>query len=208
MHFSVQKEILQKKQSPGKGLIDVLILIIAIPVIIIAGISLSLYFFFLWLKNNIFKEAIKLSAEDNYHLELDLIHNEHLHITLIEDEFDAELTQLNEAWQQKVYNEETCLYRTRTIPVIPALEGGITCFYLKEQYDGLFLQLLPTSKDNAIQTLNTQLVFINYERLDLTFIDETGPFFLYNDDKNAQQIKGFNKKEQLTITLLLNNAVI
>ncbi len=202
MHFSVQKEITRKKQSPFKGLIDVLILIIAIPVIIIAGISLSLYSFLLWIKNSIFKEAINLSADDHYHLELDLVHNEHVHIILIEDEFDIELTQLNEAWQQEVYNEETCLYRTQTIPVIPELEGGITCFYFKEQYNGLILQVLPMSKNNDGQTLNTQLVFINYESLDLTWIDETGPFFLYNDDKNVQQVKGFNKKEQLILELL------
>jgi hypothetical protein len=202
MHFSVQKKIIQKKQSPLKGLVNVLILTIAIPVIIIAGISLSLYFLFLWLKNKIFKEKIIESAEDNYYLELDLIYNEHVHIILIEDEFDIELTQLNNAWQENVYNEETCLYRTRTIPLIPALEGGITCFYFKEQYNGLFLQVLPIRKNNKMQTLHTQLIFIDYEKLDLTLIDETGPFFLYNDDKNVQQIKGFNKEEELTLELL------
>lgn len=202
MHFSVQKNIVQKKQSPVKGVVNVLILIIAIPVIIIAGLGLSVHFLVLWLKNKIFKEKIIESAEDNYYLEIDLIHNGHVHITLIEDEFDIELTQLNEAWQENVYNEETCLYRTRTIPLIPALEGGITCFYFKEQYNGLFLQVLPISKNNEMQTLHTQLVFIDYENFDFTLIDETGPFFLYNDDKNAQLIKGFNREEQLTLELL------
>ena len=200
MYFSVKKNIIQKKQSSFKGSINLFILVLAIPVIIVAGISVSIYFSFLWLKHKIIKEKIPELAEDHYHFEIDLIHNEHLHITLIEDELDIELTQLNEAWQEKVYHDETFLYRAHTVPLIPALDGGICCFYYKDIFDGLLLQILPVDKNTEV--LNTQLVFINYKNFEIKLIDTTGPFFLYNDDKNVRIIRGFNKKEKISIELM------
>lgn len=200
MYFSVRKNIIQKKQSSFKDSINLFILLLAIPVIIIAGISVSIYFSFLWLKDKIIKEKIPEPAQDHYHFEIDLIHNEHLHITLIEDELDIELTQLNEAWQEEVYNDETFLYRAHTVPLIPALNGSICCFYCKEIFDGLLLQILPVDKNTG--GLNTQLVFINYKNFEIKVIDATGAFFLYNDDKNARIIRGLNKKEKITIELM------
>jgi uncharacterized protein YpmB len=201
MHFLVHKNIIQKNPSRFKNLVNIFILLIAIPVIIIAAISLSLYFLFLWCKAVFLKKEDAQSPDSNYHLDLDLIHNKSIRITLTEDEADIELTELNEAWQEQVYNEETCLYRFRSIPVIPALEDGICCFYYKEQDDGLILQVLPGDSLNR-KLLNTSLIFVDYECFVTRLIDEAGPFFLYNDVKNPQVIRGFNKKADIILELI------
>jgi hypothetical protein len=201
MQFSVKKNITPKKKQSYKRLIDLLILVIAIPVLIIAGISLSLYFVFTWLRDLLVNKNGAGLPEETYHLRLDLVQNEQVHLVLVEDELDTELTMLNEAWHEQVYNEETCLYRLKTAPLIPALEGSICCFYFKEAYNGILLQLVPNTSDDASGLL-TRLVFLNYKDLQVSLVDETGPFFLFNDENDRCLIHGFNKKEKISLELL------
>lgn len=202
MGFSIRKNITLKKQSPLRGLFNIIILMVAIPVVLIAIISLSIYFLFLWLKGLLRKEKNVTLATENYHFEQDLISNEYVRIIMVEDEFDVELTRLNEAWMEKVNPQETCLYRVRTIPVISALEGGICCFYCKEQNGGVLLQVLTNHAADNNAPLSSELLFLDYQNLNIKRIDETGVFFLYNDDKNAQLIRGFNRKENMRLEII------
>ncbi len=177
-----------------------MILAIAIPVILIASISLSLYFLFTCFKSFFIKEEVTESGEETYHLEINLVKNEFIQMTMIEDELDVELTKLNEAWQNTVYNEETCLYRARTVPLVPGLNGSVCCFYSREYKGGVLLQILPqviTDYDR----LNSQLIFLSYHDLKMTLVEQLGAYFLFNDEKDADLIKGFNKREKIEISL-------
>lgn len=198
MQFSVTKHISPQKKHPFKAVINMLILAIAIPVILIAAMSLSLYFLFTWFKSFFIKEGVTGSGEETYHLEINMVSNEFLQMTMIEDELDVELTKLNEAWQNTVYNEETCLYRARTVPLVSGLDGSVCCFYSREYKDGILLQMLPQviTDDNL---LNSQLIFLSYLDLKLTLVEQLGAYFLFNDEKNANLIQGFNKREKIEI---------
>ena len=199
MRFSIEKNITLKKESPLKEVVTFLIYIVGIPVIIIAGVSISIYLFFLWLKNKISRQDDITFTDEHYHLEFDLVNNNYIRLILIEDELDNELTELNETWDDEVYtNDESYLYRVRSIPSIPLLDGGICCFYYKEMHDGLILQVFIDDEKIA---LNPILIFLDYKNFEVTQIDKTGPFILKNDDKNAMSILGFSKKEKLRIEL-------
>ena len=202
MRFSVHKNITLKKQSPFRGLVNIFILMVAIPVVLIAVISLSMYYLFLRLRDFILKEKKIEQASENYHFERDLINNDYVRIIMVEDELDMELTRLNEAWMEKVNPEETCLYRVRTIPVVPTLEGTICCYYCNEQNGGVLLQALGSNSTENMAALSSDLLFLNYQNLDVTRIDETGAFFLYNDHKNPQLIRGFNRKENISLEIV------
>lgn len=196
MPYTLIKHITPKKQQPLRAVLNVLIVAIAIPVVVIAWLCLLLYFAFLWVKN-----LGRPSEPDNepYHQELTLLANEQVTITMTEDELDTELTQLNEDWMAEVYNEETCLYRVATVPYIAALHGKICCFYLKEMPDGVILQVLQPFVMNKLP--DTQLIFLHYKTLQITVLDETAPFYLYNESDNPQLIKGFNQKQNIRIEI-------
>jgi DNA-binding transcriptional LysR family regulator len=162
-------------------------------------ISLVVYFSALWLWNLLRRK--ERFPEQSYHVELPLIENEYLRITLVEDELDLELTALNDAWTEKVYNEETCLYRAKSNPVIPELENKIVAFYVKEQEDGVILQVLEEQHGSRGTGLNTELVFLTYKSLHVSRLGSAGPFYLFNDKKNDRLILGISKTEKLKIEL-------
>lgn len=170
----------------------------------LAVISLSVYYVFLWLKGFVVKAEKLNLPEEHYHFETDLIHNEYIQIIMIEDEHDKELTKLNEFWMENVYTKETCLYRAKSVPVIPSIDGAICCFYCKEQKGGVILQLLPYDFSGNTQSKQTKLVYLDYKTLHTTFVAEAGPFFLYNDAENIDLIKGFNKKEEVSMKIILS----
>ncbi len=200
MSYIISKHITVKKKNHFRIVIDILLLIIAVPVVMIAFISLCLVFVFNWLKSFAVGKKPVANEDDFYHLELALIKNSYIQITLTEDELDNELTALNQEWSEQVYNKETCLYRATTVPVIPGLDGMICCFYCKEQPDGVILQVLKVSSETP-GGIDTQMLFLKYADLSISILDNIGPFFLYNDEKNNQVIKGFNEKENLIIEL-------
>lgn len=200
MPYIIRKHISLKKRNPFRIVIDVLLLIIAVPVVIIAFISFCLVFIFTWLKTTLYGKKPVASDDELYHFELELIKNPFVQITLTEDELDIELTALNQQWAEQVYNKETCLYRAGTVPVIPGLNGMICCFYCKEQPGGIILQVLKIPAETP-GGLNTQLLFLQYPDLKISVLDNVGPYFLYNDEKNNYVIKGFNEKEKIVIEL-------
>lgn len=183
-------------------LLNVLIILLAVPVTIIASVCILVYFVFLWTRSLWITESE--TADEPYHLELELIKNDHLKLSLVEDEYDAVLFSLNEEWNREVYREQTCLYRVKAIPAIPALENQVCCFYCKEQLEGTIIQLLDNTAHSLYGQLNTTLILIQYPGLEVTYIDDAGPFFLYNDEKDPGLIRGFNEKEKIEIELVKN----
>jgi hypothetical protein len=133
-------------------------------------------------------------------LELELLSNPYVRITLTEDERDIELAALNQQWAERIYSKETCLYRAGTVPQITGVDGMICCFYAKEQTGGIILQVLKKLSETP-DSLDTQLIFVHYPDLKISVLDETGPYFLYNDEKDNHVIKGFNDKEKVVIEL-------
>lgn len=202
MPYIIRKHITPKKKNPFRIVIDILLLIIAVPVVMIALISLCLVFVFTWLQSMMVSKKPVVSDDDLYHLELELIKNPFVRITLTEDELDTELTALNQQWAEQVYQKETCLYRAATVPQIAGLDGVICCFYCKEQPDGTILQVVKTPAEKS-DGLDTQLLFLHYPDLKISVLDDIGPYFLYNDEKNQHVIKGFNEKENVVIELHL-----
>lgn len=200
MSYIIRKNITLKKENPFRIVIDILLLIIAVPVVIIAGISLCLVFIFTWLRSIMVSKKPVANDDELYYLELELIKNHYVQITLTENELDWELTALNQQWAEHVYNKETCLYRAGTIPLVPGLDGMICCFYCKEQPDGVILQVLKTPAETP-GGLDTQLLFLQYPDLKTSVLDDIGPYFLYNDKRNIHIIKGFNEKEKMVIQL-------
>lgn len=200
MPYIISKHITVRKKNPFRIVTDILLLIIAVPVVIIAFISLCLVFIFNWFRSIVVSKKQVANDDELYYLELELIKNPYVQITLTEDELDTELTALNQEWAQSVYNKETCLYRAVTVPIIPGLDGIICCFYCKEQPDGIILQILkiPAEKHGG---LDTQLLFLQYPDLKISVLDDIGPYFLYNDKKNNTVIKGFNEKQYIAIEL-------
>lgn len=200
MPYIISKHITVRKKNPFRIVIDILLLIIAVPVVIIAFVSLCLVFIFNWFRSIVVSKKQVANDEELYYLELELIKNPYVQITLTEDELDTELNALNQEWAERVYNKETCLYRAVTVPIIPGLDGMICCFYCKEQPDGIILQVLkiPAEKYGG---LDTQLLFLQYPDLKISILDDIGPYFLYNDKKNKHVIKGFNEKEKIAIEL-------
>ncbi|HZG24098.1 MAG TPA: hypothetical protein VEZ17_05930 [Chitinophagaceae bacterium] len=199
--YTITTHITPKKKNPLTGIWNAVILVIAIPVVMIAIISLLVYFSLQWLWNLARKKAPDIS-DQTYHLELPLIENEFVSITMIEDELDTELTTLNDAWTQSVYNQETGLYRAKTNPVIPEIDNKIMAFYLKERPGGAMLQVLKTSFPPGESSLETELIFLSYADLRVSRIGRTGAFYLFNDKKNAELILGINKKEKIRIELV------
>lgn len=201
MPYFISKHITVRKKNPFRFLIDILLLIIAVPVIIIAFISLCVVFIFNWLKSIAVSKKPVADNDELYYLEVELIKNSYVQITLKEDELDTELTALNQEWAERVYNKETCLYRAVTVPLIPGLDGMICCFYCKEQPDGIILQVLRIPAETPDGSFNTQLVFLQYPDLKLSVLDDIGPYCLYNDAKNNHIIKGFNENKKVVIEL-------
>lgn len=201
MPYNIIKHITQKKRNPFLVVVNTLLLIFAVPVVIIALISLIIFFIFMWLKTIFGTEKPSGNIDESYHLELELVDNEYVKIILIEDEQDLELTALNSEWTEKVYNKETCLYRAKTVPYIQGLDGRVCCFYVREQSNGVILQVIKTVADKPIEVLDTQLLFLQFPRLETFVIDEVGPYFLYNDKKDSNLIKGFNERETIIIEL-------
>lgn len=199
MHYKITKHISIKKKIPGARIYTFLIGLLAIPVIIIAFVSLVIYNVLIWTKQLFLKKKTPPLTE-SYFLELPLLDNEFIKITAVEDEADKELTSLNEAWEATAYHHQTYLYRVRTNPFVPALNGKIAGFYLKEQPGGAILQLLP-GKKSGVEPLASQLIYLQYGTLDITFIDEIGLFHLYNDELHSDLISGFNNDEEIKIYL-------
>lgn len=207
MSFVIKKYITPRKQSIWRKPINVLLIIVAVPVTVIAGISLIIYYSLYRIAGLFLKPASNTAMPERYHLELELLHNQHVHISMVEDEADAELVHLNEQWADEVHSQETSLFRAKTNPRLPSLEGRICCYYLKELPQGAVLQVLDDNSSGEYPaTLHTQLVYLNYEDLSLNIIDETGPYYLYNEEKNQAVIKGFNAKNYIEIELALTDA--
>ena len=201
MQYTITRQVTAKKRSPLYGFYRVLIVMIAIPVVAVALLSFVLLFVFSRIQALFAKRGHETPAE-HYHLELPLLKNEFIEIMAVEDESDTELTLLNELWAEKVYHEETYLYRAETSPVIPLLHGKIICFYLKENSAGAFLQLPVIGEVQPVQLPATELVYLQYNDLEVSPIQHIGPFYLYNEDANEDIIKGFNENEELIIRLL------
>ncbi|MEJ7767356.1 MAG: hypothetical protein WKF89_06060 [Chitinophagaceae bacterium] len=197
--YKITKHVTPKMKNPFKGLINVFIIILAVPVIILSIVSLSIYFLVMQIIFLFYRRKPSGVTAEYYHHEFELVHNQHLKITLVEDELDTELSSLNERWMENVYERETCLYRAKTTPVIEELEGEIICFFIKELPEGVVLQVLQGLDHTRL--LTTQLLFLRYHNLKVTVIDEAGPFYLYNDDKNTNLIRGFNKMENIKMVL-------
>ncbi|MBE7174301.1 MAG: hypothetical protein INR73_27255 [Williamsia sp.] len=205
MHYNITKKITVKRQALSSRLltrfIAVLVILVAIPVIIIALLSsvLVAVFSFAYTRiRRLFVPEKPKAPTEAYYIERILLNNPYIQIIAVEDEADEELTELNEQWSAEVGNTETYLYRAKTIPRIPALEGTIICFFLKEQPAGALLQI---PRQQPHQPFSTQLVFLQYTTLQLIPVEPIGPFYLYNDEKNNDLIKGFNNKEELTLYL-------
>lgn len=175
MAYSLIKHITFKRKKPLRQLIDAVIILMAVPVIIIASVCILIYFSFLWVRSLWIKETE--TEDEPYHIELELINNAHLTIFLVEDEHDFALVRLNEEWTKEVNREQTCLYRVKTMPALPALENRVCCFYCKEQPEGTIIQLLDNTVHSLYGHLNTKLVLITYPDLEVNYIDDTGPFF-------------------------------
>jgi len=202
MPYIITKHITVRKKNPFRIVIDILLLIVAVPVVLIAFISLCLVFIFNWLRSIVLSKKPVANEDELYHLKLELIKNPFVRITLTEDELDTELNALNQEWAERVYNKETCLYRAETVPLIPGLDRMICCFYCKEQPDGIILQVLKIPAETP-GGLDTQLLFLQYQDLKILVLDDIGPYFLYNDEKNNNLIKGFNEKETILVELAL-----
>lgn len=203
MHdYYIKKHITLKKKNPFEAVINFFILLVAIPVVAIAVVSLLFYFLFMWIVTTLTKNKTVKSQEERYHYEIELLSNEYIRIILEEDELDANLSYLNECWMENVYNRETCLYRARTVPYIEQLEGKIICFYLKAEPEGAILQVLINDADSNRDLLDTQLIFLDYNTLQITVIDKLGAYYLYNNTKNVNLILGFNKKEKIRIEII------
>lgn len=200
MPYIIRKHITVKKKNPFRIVTDILLLIIAVPVVIIAGISLCLVLIFTRLRSMMASKKPAADNNDLYYLELELTRNPHVQITLTDDERDTELAALNQEWAERIYSKETCLYRAGTVPQIPGVDGMICCFYCKEQPNGIILQVLKKPSEMP-DDLDTQLMFIHYPDLKISILDNIGPYFLYNDEKNNHVIRGFNEKEKIVIEL-------
>ena len=207
MPFLIKKHIIPRKPSIWRKPINVLLMIVAVPVTVIAGVSLIIYYSLYRIAGLFLKPVNNPAIPERYRLELELLHNQHVHISMVEDEGDAELADLNEQWADKVHSQETSLFRARTNPRLPFLEGRICCYYLKELPQGAMLQVLDDNSSGEYPaTLNTRLVYLNYEDLSLNIIDETGPYHLYNEEKNQAVIRGFNARNDIEIELALTDA--
>ena len=202
MHYNITKKITAKRESSYLVLLSYLILLIAIPVIVIALLSnlvIAIFsFIYIKIKGLIRKESLAAPVAP-YYLEYVLLDNQYIKIIAVEDEADTELTALNEAWSEEVYQAETYLYRAKTSPLIPALENSIICFFAKEQPGGALLQIADKSQNTFPSS--TQLVFLQYNTLQIVPIEPLGSFYLYNDEKNNNLIRGFNTGEKLCLYL-------
>lgn len=199
MRYNITRQVRAKKQSPFYGLARIFIVLIAIPVIAIALLSFIVYFIFSQIQ--LFIKKTNEPPAEPYYLELLLLSNAHVKITATEDELDAELTELNELWAEKVYHEQTYLYRAKTFPVIPAIHNKIVCFYLKDEPEGAILQLPVIAGVHHTLLPTTQLIYLQYSDLRVIPIEEVGSFYLYNDSTNEERIRGFNGKEEITLYL-------
>ena len=207
MHYTVTKKITPRTVTSGPvtRIISVMVILVAIPVIVIALLSFLVVVTFNFVFSHVTSLFIKKKADlpaAPFYLEREMLNNEHVQITAVEDEEDTELTELNELWTQEVGSSEIYFYRAKTKPFIPGLEGRIICFFLKQQPDGVILQI--TDPTHAQPPLSTQLVFLQYGTLQVIYIDTIGPFCLYNDEKKTDLIKGFNTREELSLCLVLN----
>lgn len=202
MHYNITKKITTKREAPYYRFITCLIILIAIPVIAVALMSFLIMgifgFVFEHLKSVFAKRQTPPPAPPFY-LEYVLLNNQYIKIIAVEDETDTELAALNEVWAEEVYQAETYLYHAKTSPLIPALEGNIICFFLKEQPGGALLQILDQTQNNSLPS--TQLVFLRYETLQIIPIESLGSFYIYNDEKDTNLIRGFNTKQELQLYL-------
>lgn len=201
MPHIISKTIQPKKKDPLRVAVDIIIIVLAIPVVIIASCSLLLYFLFMKIKVLLFHQRESPNDAETYHYETMLLDNGFVNIMLSEDEMDTELTSLNHLWAEQVYNKETYLYRAKTNPLIAALENKICCFYLDERPEGALLQVMAPAGNDVHGLLHTRLVYLRYSDLQTFVVDEVGPYFLYNDNKNNQLIRGFSEKEAISIQL-------
>ncbi|MEO6915128.1 MAG: hypothetical protein ABI174_04590 [Chitinophagaceae bacterium] len=193
MNYQIKTYITAKKRSAIGKVLKPLLFIILIPVLAIAFLSSLLVSLLAYVRELLFKNSPVI---ESYHEELILIEHQDIKVFMIEDEADEELSMANEAWAEKVFGQHTYLYRVKTIPLIPELHGSICGFYLLEKNEGAILQQLLSAN-----TLETGLLFLNYETADTTMIGNIGAFYLYNDEKTGE-IKGFNEKQEVLIELI------
>ncbi len=192
MQFTVTKEIRVNKPTPLRGIIIVLILLMAVPVLVIAFLSLLLYMAGNWIVTSFAGERSS-SALEPYFLERPFLENEHVKITVVEDERDEELTELNAEWNRDVYeDDDNYLFRARTTPLIPEIDDKVIGFFVKQYEEGAVLQLLSQKKDTASGIATTELVYLRYNDLQLSPIIEAGGYCLYNDEKDPAIIRGIS----------------
>lgn len=171
-------------------------MIVLIPVLLIAFISIILMSLLVRAVN--FFRKKRSSPLPHYRVETNLFSNQYWQINLVEDEDDRELTQLNISWNEQVYDDSTYLYRAKTSPMIEGLHNQVIGNFIRQTESELILQMLEPTTDNP---LNTAFVLLEKTTGSIKRIGDCGALFVYNDQRNPDMVKGFNKEQRVHITL-------
>jgi hypothetical protein len=125
-------------------------------------------------------------------------------IYTVPDENDQELNLISDIWAEAVEDEMVPVYIAHTNPHIQDLHGKFITDFVKEAGAGVFLQLVEM-KDHTAGKISTKLVFLSYADQTVADVLDVGPYFLFNDKTSEWLVKGFNKNDDIELSLSYRN---
>ncbi|MBK7406703.1 MAG: hypothetical protein IPL49_11900 [Saprospirales bacterium] len=187
-------------KKSGKNGLSILLVILLAPVILVfaAAYGVSLLFSFIYgktTKRGMFGTKGKKSVHKTA---FDLIKNDTIQISL--QDIEESYGQLLDEWCDMTNNQAECLFLAKTNPVIDGIHGRFITAFLKEFQNGILLQRLILSTNPAdTHPVNSELVWVDYDDLTVKEMKPIGQYFLYEDKRNPNLIKGFNREKEVEI---------
>jgi len=173
-------------------LAGILIILLVLPVLFLLLVlgALAVIFFVIISAFRKKRPAAVIEREAN---ELLLISTDKVTIFIVQDDKDAEYANAAYEWQEAVDHRVVSVYRASTNPHIPALDQKFVTSFNKETPKGAFLQM--------VEGVNSKLVFLDYDSLQVSFVTDVGPYDLYDDPENDWRIRGINYHNEITLSI-------
>ncbi len=180
-----------------------LIFLVVLPVLILMILGGLIWLIVLFLKQ-LFAKKSELDFSGVPKLEKDtcLIMNDKVKIHLVEDENDNEYSKIVDLWCDQVYDDENFIYRAATNPHIQGVTNKFITSFIKETDEGFFVQILNQDNLEKTQLIDTNLFFLKYSDLTISYVENIGPHLLYIDKRKPDLICGFNRKGNIELRLI------
>lgn len=199
MQFTVSKKI-----TRGKNWLLLKVLLILYPIIVL----LTILFFMVviplqWILKKLGMMKIKpvdRTAKTPFEYRKKFM-NETVEIKLEDDQKDISLIKMQDKWKKHYGLSKYYIFKLKTDPTIPEIENMICTAFLKEFDNGLLLQRLITPPTNPKATLESELVYFDYEKRTLQVVENIGAFILHDIKDREDVIGGVNRTHKLELKI-------